>query len=70
MVELMNNVMRTEYAPDESGNDSLKKKIMPQLENMPIVIKNVILLMLFVNKGGTDHYESTIPPLTSIMLLE
>lgn len=73
MVELMNNVMGTDYAPDESlesGNERLKDKIMPQLENMPIVIKNVILLMLFVNKGGTDHYESTIPPLTSIMLLE
>jgi hypothetical protein len=43
---------------------------MPQLENMPIEIKNIILLMLFVNKGGTDNYESTIPPLTSIMLME
>jgi hypothetical protein len=62
-----------DYDPDESvesRNNSLKKKIMPQLENMPIEIKNIILLMLFVNKGGTDNYQSTIPPLTSIMLME
>ncbi len=72
MVDLCNNVMGL-VDPNESigsTNDRIKEKVMPQLNKMPIEIKNIILLMLFVNKGGTDNYESTIPPLTSIMLLE
>ena len=64
MVELCNNVMGP-VDPNEGiglGNDRIKEKVMPQLNKMPIEIKNIILLMLFVNKSGTDNYEATIPP--------
>ena len=70
MQQLCNDVMRPEYDPyaeQESANDRLREKIMPGLLKMPVDIKNIILLMLFVDKGGTDYYASPIPPLTSIM---
>ena len=64
MVELCLNVMEP-FDPDENlgqRNDRLKNKVMPQLNKMPIEIENIILLMLFVNKSGTDNYEAIIPP--------
>jgi len=79
MQQLCNDVMRPEYDPyminllsgaDETNHDRLRDKIMPGLLKMPGDIKNTILLMLFVDNGGTDNYASTIPPLISTMMNE